>query len=130
MLKPALQLKLGQQLTMTPQLQQAIKLLQLPLLDLHQQVMEALESNVMLEAEEDEAIDLASLEQSAPPGEADVNGSSSEASTDSGSDSGDGDTVESDEAAPDDVIVEMEDPWAENTTPSGDGARADDDDRQ
>jgi RNA polymerase sigma-54 factor len=32
MLKPALQLKLGQQLTMTPQLQQAIKLLQMPVL--------------------------------------------------------------------------------------------------
>ena len=30
MLKPSLQLKLGQQLTMTPQLQQAIRLLQLP----------------------------------------------------------------------------------------------------
>ena len=33
MLKPALQLRLGQQLTMTPQLQQAIKLLQLPVLE-------------------------------------------------------------------------------------------------
>jgi len=33
MLKPALQLKLGQQLTMTPQLQQAIRLLQLPVLE-------------------------------------------------------------------------------------------------
>ncbi|MDH5227909.1 MAG: RNA polymerase factor sigma-54, partial [Gammaproteobacteria bacterium] len=52
MLKPALQLKLGQQLTMTPQLQQAIKLLQLPVLELQAQVMEALETNVMLEQEE------------------------------------------------------------------------------
>ncbi len=34
MLKPTLQLKLGQTLTMTPQLQQAIRLLQLPVLDL------------------------------------------------------------------------------------------------
>jgi RNA polymerase sigma-54 factor len=33
MLKPSLQLKLSQTLTMTPQLQQAIRLLQLPLLD-------------------------------------------------------------------------------------------------
>ena len=41
MLKPALQLKLGQQLTMTPQLQQAIKLLQLPVLELQAQVQEA-----------------------------------------------------------------------------------------
>ncbi|MCK7473853.1 MAG: hypothetical protein MZV49_10720 [Rhodopseudomonas palustris] len=38
MLKPALQLKLGQQLTMTPQLQQAIRLLQLPMLELQAQV--------------------------------------------------------------------------------------------
>ena len=61
MLKPALQLKLGQQLTMTPQLQQAIKLLQLPVLDLQAQVQEALESNVMLEADEDEQAELARL---------------------------------------------------------------------
>ncbi len=68
MLKPALQLKLGQQLTMTPQLQQAIKLLQMPVLELQAQVQEALETNVMLEAEdEDEPIDLASLDQQAPP---------------------------------------------------------------
>jgi RNA polymerase sigma-54 factor len=117
MLKPALQLKLGQQLTMTPQLQQAIKLLQLPVLDLQAQVMEALETNVMLEQEEDDSIDLASLDQAVPGGEA--------VSTDAES----GDAVESDEPTADDVIVEMEDPWAESSTPSGDGARADDDDR-
>ncbi|AMN46123.1 RNA polymerase sigma-54 factor [Steroidobacter denitrificans] len=55
MLKPALQLKLGQQLTMTPQLQQAIRLLQLPVLELQAQIREALESNVMLEPEEEES---------------------------------------------------------------------------
>ena len=72
MLKPALQLKLGQQLTMTPQLQQAIKLLQLPVLELQAQVQEALETNVMLEQEEDDSIDLTSLDQVAPTGEADT----------------------------------------------------------
>ncbi len=56
MLKPALQLKLGQQLTMTPQLQQAIRLLQLPVLELQAQIREALESNVMLEAEDETAV--------------------------------------------------------------------------
>jgi RNA polymerase sigma-54 factor len=56
MLKPALQLKLGQQLTMTPQLQQAIRLLQLPILELQAQIREALESNVMLEAEDEGAV--------------------------------------------------------------------------
>lgn len=54
-MKLSLQLKLGQQLTMTPQLQQAIKLLQLSTLDLQQEIHQALESNPMLELiEEDE----------------------------------------------------------------------------
>jgi RNA polymerase sigma-54 factor len=52
MLKPSLQLKISQQLTMTPQLQQAIRLLQLPVIDLTAQIQEALEENVMLELEE------------------------------------------------------------------------------
>lgn len=51
-MKQSLQLKLGQQLTMTPQLQQAIRLLQLSTLDLQQEIQEALESNPMLEVEE------------------------------------------------------------------------------
>ena len=52
MLKPTLQLKLGQSLTMTPQLQQAIRLLQLPVLDLNAQIQDALEENIMLEMED------------------------------------------------------------------------------
>src|SRR5688500_19233027 len=52
-MKLSLQIKLGQQLTMTPQLQQAIKLLQLSTLDLQQEIQEALETNPMLEVEED-----------------------------------------------------------------------------
>jgi len=52
MLKPSLQLKLGQSLAMTPQLQQAIRLLQLPVLDLNAQIQEALEENIMLEMED------------------------------------------------------------------------------
>jgi RNA polymerase sigma-54 factor len=121
MLKPALQLKLGQQLTMTPQLQQAIKLLQMPVLELQAQVQEALESNVMLEAEEDEPIDLASLDQQAPP--------TSDAHAD-GDSPGDfeGESVAAEAEPEDEVIVEMEDPWAESSSPSGDGQRADDDD--
>ena len=53
-MKQSLQLKLGQQLTMTPQLQQAIKLLQLSTLDLQQEIQEALDSNPLLEVAEDE----------------------------------------------------------------------------
>ena len=55
MLKQSLQLKLGQSLTMTPQLQQAIRLLQMPTLELQAHLAEVLESNVMLEQEEPEA---------------------------------------------------------------------------
>jgi len=51
-MKLSLQLKLGQQLTMTPQLQQAIRLLQLSTLDLQQEIYQALESNPMLEVDE------------------------------------------------------------------------------
>ena len=51
-MRPTLQLRIGQQLTMTPQLQQAIKLLQLSTLDLQQEIQEALESNPLLEVDE------------------------------------------------------------------------------
>src|ERR1700683_4181789 len=66
MLKPSLQLRLGQQLTMTPQLQQAIRLLQLPALELQAHIRELLESNVMLEADE-EADSTANIETLPPP---------------------------------------------------------------
>lgn len=53
-MKQSLQLKLGQQLTMTPQLQQAIRLLQLSTLDLQQEIQDALDSNPMLEVVEED----------------------------------------------------------------------------
>lgn len=65
MMKPSLQLRIGQQLTMTPQLQQAIKLLLLPSVDLQAHVRETLETNVMLEAV-DEADTIEILAQVAP----------------------------------------------------------------
>lgn len=55
-MKQSLQLRIGQSLTMTPQLQQAIKLLQMSTLDLQQEIQQALESNIMLELEEDELL--------------------------------------------------------------------------
>jgi len=55
-MKQTLQLRIGQQLTMTPQLQQAIRLLQLSSLDLSAEVQELVEGNPMLElAEGDDA---------------------------------------------------------------------------
>ena len=54
-MKQSLSLRLGQQLTMTPQLQQAIKLLQMSTLDLQQEIQQVLESNVMLEINDDDS---------------------------------------------------------------------------
>lgn len=65
-MKQSLQLKIGQQLTMTPQLQQAIRLLQLSTLDLQQEIQEALDNNPMLESSEDD-VDSGSNENSAEP---------------------------------------------------------------
>ncbi len=53
-MKQSLQLKLGQSLTMTPQLQQAIRLLQLSTLDLQNEIQETIDSNPMLEIAEPE----------------------------------------------------------------------------
>jgi len=50
--RPALELRTRQQLALSPQLQQAIQLLQLPQLDLRSHLMDALESNLMLELDE------------------------------------------------------------------------------
>jgi RNA polymerase sigma-54 factor len=52
-MRQGLQLKISQQLTMTPQLQQAIRLLQLSTLDLRQEMIEQLYNNPLLEMDED-----------------------------------------------------------------------------
>jgi len=54
-MKQSFHLRLGQQMTMTPQLQQAIKLLQMSTLDLQHEIEQALESNMMLEISEEES---------------------------------------------------------------------------
>ena len=67
---------MGQQLTMTPQLQQAIRLLQLSTLDLQQEIQEALESNPMLERQE-EGEDFDNSDPMADGAESGANGTSS-----------------------------------------------------
>jgi RNA polymerase sigma-54 factor len=57
-MKQSLQLRIGQHLTMTPQLQQAIRLLQLSTLELQSEVQDALESNPMLEQDEGVSTDV------------------------------------------------------------------------
>jgi len=56
-LKAGLQLRMGQQLALTPQLQQAIRLLQLSNVELELEVQDALERNPMLEMAEDGGAD-------------------------------------------------------------------------
>ncbi len=51
-MKQSLQLRIGQSLTMTPQLQQAIKLLQLSSLELQAEIQETLDTNPLLEQED------------------------------------------------------------------------------
>jgi RNA polymerase sigma-54 factor len=107
-LKASLQLRLGQQLTMTPQLQQAIRLLQLPSLELQAHIRELLESNVMLEADEEaegtgtfEALGAGPNEQVAP------------------------------EPAPESTVEVIEDSWSEQSAgPSDTPWSGDDDERQ
>jgi len=108
MLKPALQLRLGQQLTMTPQLQQAIKLLQLPVLELQAQVQQALETNVMLEVDEEESQELTPAE--------------SEQTVDQHTDA-------DQEPREEEVSVEMVDPWEDTSAPAGEKRGSEDDDR-
>ena len=54
-MKQTLQLRLSQQLAMTPQLQQAIRMLQLSSMELQAEIQEALDSNLMLELEGDDS---------------------------------------------------------------------------
>ena len=52
-MKPSLQLRLSQQLSLTPQLQQSIRLLQLSTLELHQELQQMLADNPLLERLDD-----------------------------------------------------------------------------
>jgi RNA polymerase sigma-54 factor len=59
-MKHSLQLRLSQHLTLTPQLQQSIRLLQLSTLELNQELERFLQENPLLEREDD-------LAESPPP---------------------------------------------------------------
>ena len=77
-MKPTLQLKLSQHLTLTPQLQQSIRLLQLSTLELNAEVERLLQENPLLEkADEDET--------PAPPPEFSMEASTATVSTESSS---------------------------------------------
>jgi RNA polymerase sigma-54 factor len=120
MLKASLQLRLGQQLTMTPQLQQAIRLLQLPALELQAHIRELLESNVMLEAEDDTESTATFESLGAGP-----NDRESPANEAAGAESG---HTESDA---DPAVEILEDGWQETSAAPGEAPwQSDDDERQ
>ncbi len=56
-MKQSLQLKVSQNLTLTPQLQQSIRLLQLSTLELQQEIQQALAENPLLELADEEAVE-------------------------------------------------------------------------
>ena len=84
-MKQTIQLRIGQSLAMTPQLQQSIRLLQLSSLDLQTEIQQALDSNPMLESEEDSADNLGAAQKnneetnSAPKNETPSTGDASDA---------------------------------------------------
>jgi RNA polymerase sigma-54 factor len=117
MMKPSLQLRIGQQLTMTPQLQQAIRLLQLPALDLQAHVRETLETNVMLEAEDE--LEAAVVEPIRGPEEVQLPEEYAEL---------DGNTTVGDQREEPEVEI-ADEAWGEQTTGPSENSWSGDDDR-
>jgi len=71
-MKHSLQLKLGQHLTLTPQLQQSIRLLQLSTLELNQELEQMLQDNPLLEREEEDEAGYAPTDAPAHTAEAEA----------------------------------------------------------
>ncbi|WP_018508532.1 RNA polymerase factor sigma-54 [Thiobacillus thioparus] len=71
-MKHSLQLKLGQHLTLTPQLQQSIRLLQLSTLELNQELEQMLQDNPLLEREEEDEASYTTAEVPAHTAEAEA----------------------------------------------------------
>ncbi len=85
-MKPSLQLKLSQHLTLTPQLQQSIKLLQLSTIELNQEIERFLLENPMLEREDGDGSDFGP----AAPGGANASASADDGGSSAGANGDDG----------------------------------------
>jgi RNA polymerase sigma-54 factor len=121
MLKTSLQLRMSQQLTMTPQLQQAIRLLQMPALELQAHIRELLESNVMLEAEEESEATQSFESLGAAPNEMAAAQPEGE----------EGETQSAPAAEPEATVEVIDDAWEDRSAnPSDSPWNGDDDDRQ
>lgn len=79
-MKPRLQTSLGQHLVLTPQLRQALHLLQLPVPELEAEINAAIESNPLLEREESPSLSATATE--APAGDAEAADGADDASAD------------------------------------------------
>ncbi len=96
-MKTALQFKLSQQLALTPQLQQSIRLLQLSTLELNQEIEQMLAENPLLERDDDplgECVSIApngTLDPPLPVGLADLGGTPAETAPRSENEDSDGD---------------------------------------
>ncbi|MFK2877289.1 RNA polymerase factor sigma-54 [Rhodanobacter hydrolyticus] len=88
-MKPALQFRLHQQLTLTPQLQLAIRLLQLSQLELETELRQIAEGNPLLEFADESEDNDASAEEAAPEAEYAQTPGPAEAVTDHGIDADD-----------------------------------------
>ena len=129
-MKPTIQLRLGQHLTMTPQLQQAIKLLQLSTLDLKQEIQEALESNLMLETEE-EGVQRDEGEKETGKSAEDVNGSEPAREGERNDPNNESEIAIESDSMPDELPVDtVWDDIYDSVTPIGSGAPASGDDGQ
>ena len=118
-MKQSLQLRIGQTLAMTPQLQQAIRLLQLSSIELQAEVQEALDSNMMLEAAEGDE-DGAGADTDAAT-ERDEYAASDTALADASSDTGDGEAATVEPAdIPDELPTDSDwDDIYDSMTPAG-----------
>ncbi|MEO6798503.1 MAG: RNA polymerase factor sigma-54 [Rhodanobacter sp.] len=120
-MKPALQFRLHQQLTLTPQLQQAIRLLQLSQLELEAELRQIAESNPLLEFAE-EVEDDETETSDAAENEYQIPDKSSSSDGDS-----DGETVDwADGGGPAESPIDFSSNHAGSTS-SGSGSRGDDD---
>lgn len=118
MMKQSLQLRLKQQLTLTPQLQQAIRLLQLSTLELNQEIEQALQDNPLLEQDDSER-DQDGVLLNLPPEEtqqAPIEAAPPE----------DVDNVSS----PEDNLIDQGDIWGEDYAANGTRTRDDDDESE
>ena len=106
-MKQSLQIKMGQSLAMTPQLQQAIKLLQLSTLELQSEIQSALESNPMLEMQDDDGSSAESADKTSRDNKDKKDESGSDANDDIQATSNDSSEIELSSESPDNIPEDL-----------------------